>query len=134
MLGAADELAARGIIVDAQVSRQMRAAIGVVERLRDSDQLGDAVIVHLGTNGPLGDEALEQFFNALSGVSRVIVLTVKAPRDYVEANNTKLTALPAQHPNVSILDWNSLSTQCPGNCFYSDKSTYARTARTIAPN
>ena len=29
-------------------------------------------------------------------------------------------ALPARYPNVTILDWHQLATQCPGDCFYDD--------------
>ena len=29
-------------------------------------------------------------------------------------------ALPARYPNVTILDWHVLATQCPGDCFYDD--------------
>jgi hypothetical protein len=53
-------------------------------------------------------------------VPKVLVLTVHAPRDYVVANNAKLQALPAQFPNVSVLYWDQLANDCPGNCFYSD--------------
>ena len=83
-------------------------------------QLGDAVVVHLGTNGTLGDETMTEFFTALAGVPKVVVLTVKAPRDYVAANNAKIVALPAQFPNVSVLYWDGLANDCPGNCFYDD--------------
>ncbi len=120
MLGAADELTAKGIVVSAEVSRQMRTMVPVVEGLRDTGQLGDAVVVHLGTNGTLGDETMTEFFTALAGVPKVVVLTVKAPRDYVAANNAKIVALPAQFPNVSVLYWDGLANDCPGNCFYDD--------------
>ncbi len=48
------------------------------------------------------------------------MLTVHAPRDYVAANNAKLAALPSQFPNVTVLYWDGLANQCPGNCFYND--------------
>jgi hypothetical protein len=120
MLGAADELAAKGIVVDAAVSRQMATMIPVVQQLRDAGQLGDTVIVHLGTNGPLDDQTVQDFFTALAGVPRVLVLTVSAPRTYIAANNAKLAPLPAQFPNVSVLYWDGLVNQCPGNCIYGD--------------
>ncbi len=120
MLGAANQLSAEGITVTAEVSRQMKSMIPYVQQLRDSGQLPDTVIVHLGTNGNLGDQTMAEFFGALSGVPRVLVLTLQAPRDYVAVNNAKLIALPAQFPNVQVLYWDGLANDCPGNCFYDD--------------
>ena len=49
------------------------------------------------------------------------MLTVKAPRRATStANNAKIVALPAQFPNVSVLYWDGLANDCPGNCFYDD--------------
>ncbi len=120
MLGAADELSAKGIFVSAEVSRQMKSMIPVVQQLRDIGQLSQTVIVHLGTNGSLSDDTINQFFTALSGVPKVLVLTNYAPRGYIADNNAKLIALPAQFPNVSVLYWDGLASQCPGDCFYED--------------
>ena len=121
MLGAADELAEEGFTVSAEVSRQMKSMIPVVEQLRDDERLGDTVVVHLGTNGDISDETAEQFFGALSGVSQVLVLTVLAPgKGWIAPNNAKLVALPAQFPNVKVLYWDGLAAQCPGDCFYRD--------------
>jgi hypothetical protein len=50
------------------------------------------------------------------------VLTVHLPPhySYTAANNAKLAALPAQFPNVSVLYWDGLANQCPGDCIYGD--------------
>ena len=120
MLGAADELEEKGILVDAVVSRQMKTMVPVVQQLAAAGRLGPAVVVSLGTNGNLGDQTMTEFFTALAGVPKVLVLTVHAPRDYVVANNAKLQALPSQFPNVTVLYWDQLANDCPGNCFYND--------------
>ena len=79
MLGAADELAAEGLVVSAEVSRQMKSMIPVVEQLRDAGRLGEVVVIHLGTNGDLSDDTVTEFFEALADVPQVLVLTVLAP-------------------------------------------------------
>jgi len=119
MLGAAPELAAKGIVVNAEVSRQMKTMVPVVQQLAAAGQFGPAVVVHLGTNGSLGDQTLNDFFTALAGVPKVVVLTVHGV-SWGAANNAKLAALPSQFPNVTVLYWDGLADQCPGNCFYSD--------------
>ncbi|MGI9052955.1 MAG: acyltransferase family protein [Ilumatobacteraceae bacterium] len=118
MLGAAANLAERGIIVDAIESRQVESSIGLMEGLRDSGQLGGAVVIHLGTNGPPSAETLDGFFNALTGVPKVVVLTAHADRSWIAETNANLYALPQRFPNVTILDWAALAPQCPGDCFW----------------
>ena len=51
MLGAKDELVARGFRVNAIVSRQFRDAVPLVEQLKAARRLRRKVIVHLGNNG-----------------------------------------------------------------------------------
>ena len=92
------------------------------------------MVIHLGTNGTLSDETMTAFFTALSGVPKVVVLTVEAPRDYIAANNAKIVALPAQFPNVSVLYWDGLIAAVPRPAASTTTaSTSARPARTTTP-
>jgi peptidoglycan/LPS O-acetylase OafA/YrhL len=121
MLGAAGALADMGITVDAQVSRQMVDMVPVVQALRAQGRLGDAVVVHLGTNGDISDDTLTSFFRALRGVPKVLVLLVSAPgKPWIGPNNEKLAALPARFPNVEVVDWPEFASRCPGDCLYDD--------------
>jgi hypothetical protein len=122
MLGAAPALRDAGVdLVDAAVSRQMVDMVPVVQALRAQHRLGDAVIVHLGTNGPIGDDTLTAFFDALKNVRRVLVLQVAAPgKAWIGPNNQKLSALPDRYPNVRVINWPELSTRCVDDCFYAD--------------
>jgi len=122
MLGAAPALLDAGVeAVDAAVSRQMVDMVPVVRALRQQRRLGDAVIVHLGTNGPIGDDTIDAFFGALRDVRRVLVLEVAAPgKAWIAPNNQKLAALPDRFPNVHVIDWPELSTRCVDDCFYAD--------------
>ena len=58
----------------------MKTMVPIVEGLRDSGQLSDTVVVHLGTNGDLSDQTINEFFAALSGAPKVLVLTIDADR------------------------------------------------------
>ena len=120
MLGAAEELGALGFVVDAQVSRQMKNYLPDMQTIKDNGLLGAAVVVHLGTNGPFSDDTLNQMLAILADVPVVVLLTSKADRDWVAGNNAKLREVPASHPNVTVLDWEVLGPQCPGDCFYDD--------------
>jgi len=120
MLGAAEELQARGFQVDALKSRQLKDYLPEMATLRDNGTLGSVVVVHLGTNGGFSQDTLDQMLAILADVPIVLLLTGKADRGWVAGNNEKLRAVPAGHPNVSVIDWEVLSAGCEGNCFYND--------------
>jgi hypothetical protein len=120
MLGAAENLGARGIAVDAAVSRQMRDYVPVVQAMAANGTLGTTVIVHLGTNGSFSESTRNAFFDALAGVDHVIVLTVHADRGWTARNNELILTLPDRYSNVTIVDWNTLVDSCPGDCLYDD--------------
>ncbi|MET0458308.1 MAG: acyltransferase family protein [Ilumatobacteraceae bacterium] len=120
MLGAAGNLAAAGFCVDAVQSRAFISGLDQVVRLNAEGRLGQAVVVSLGTNGPIGTADLDRMMAELAAVPQVVVVTTKADRGYVAPNNEKLRALPATYPNVTVVDWELESAACPGRCFYDD--------------
>jgi peptidoglycan/LPS O-acetylase OafA/YrhL len=120
MLGSANELTARGFVVDAVQSRQFSAALPELQAIRDNGFLGSAVVVHLGTNGSFPQSSLDQMMAILAGVPIVVFVTGKADRVWIPGNNEKIRALPAAYPNVTVIDWEVLGPQCSGDCFYDD--------------
>jgi len=120
MLGAAEELQARGFQVDALQSRQMKAFVPTMQTLKDNGTFGSVVVVHLGTNGGFSQETLDAMLATVADVPVVLLLTGKADRGWIADNNAKLRAVPATHPNVTVVDWEVLSATCEGRCFYDD--------------
>ena len=120
MQGAFEELTAAGLLVDVAQSRQMNSTVPLVQQLRDAGQLGNAVVVHLGTNGPPSTETVDAFFGALAGVPRVVMLTTFGNRSWIPPTNDLLYQVPAKFPNVVLVDWANLAPQCPADCFYDD--------------
>ena len=120
MLGAAEELQARGFQVDAQQSRQMNTFVPTMQALKDNGTFGSVVVVHLGTNGPFSQETLDSMLATVADVPVVLLLTGKADRGWIAANNERLRAVPAVYPNVTVVDWEVISATCEGRCFYDD--------------
>ncbi len=120
MLGAAEELQARGFQVDALQSRQMMAFVPTMQTLKDNGTFGSVVVIHLGTNGGFSQETLDAMLATVADVPVVLLMTGKADRGWIADNNAKLRAVPATHPNVTVLDWEALSASCEGRCFYDD--------------
>lgn len=106
MLGSARKLTARGLLVNAEKNRQVLEALQVFNYYRSINELGENVVIHLGTNGTTKEATFDRILRPLSDVDRVLVLTVRVPgREYQNINNKIINALPLKYPNVTILDW-----------------------------
>ena len=106
MLGAKDELVARGFRVNATVSRQFRDAVPLLERLRAAGRLRRKVIVHLGNNGILIDAADCNRISEIAGPNRTVYLVnLKIPRWYRSFQNRQLAACAQRRPNTVLVNW-----------------------------
>ena len=119
MLGARDDLIARGFRVNAQVDRQFRDVVPLVRELAAGGHLPVNVIVHLGTNGAIDGDDCDRLVRVAGPDRRIFLVTVKVPRPYRDPNNARLRACAHRHDNVSIIDWYGLSRYHVG-WFYSD--------------
>lgn len=108
MLGAAPELAARGIAVDAEESRQFGVMVDLVRAGVAAGTLGHTVIVHGGTNGPIDEGTLRELLD-LTKDRRVYLVNVHVPRTWADYDNQLFARVGPEYPNVHVLDWNSLA-------------------------
>jgi peptidoglycan/LPS O-acetylase OafA/YrhL len=127
MLGAAQDLA--NIVnnfygpyhaaIDAAESRQFTAGVDLVQSIKDRGELGDRVVIHLGTNGEIDPAQLDRLLTMLSGAKRVVVLNVHADRVWQAPDNDTLVNTVKKYKNAVLLDWNKAGNENPG-WFYSD--------------
>ena len=114
MLGSARKLTAQGLTVDAAKNRQPLDALQIFNYYRSTKELGETVVIHLGTNGTTKAGIFDRLMKPLAEVDRVIVLTVRVPtREYEKINNDIIYALQGRYPNVEILDWYTISKDHP---------------------
>lgn len=115
MLGARASLEARmpGIVVDASVSRHFGETVGIATALRDSGQLGDVVVIHMGTNGVITDGEFDAMMEALKDVDRVVVLNVKVPRRWEGPDNATLDGAVKRWPNAVLVNWHGEGSAHP---------------------
>jgi peptidoglycan/LPS O-acetylase OafA/YrhL len=99
--------------MDANVSRHFTEGLDVVRRLHAAGQLGDVVAIHLGTNGAIPVDQLDEMLRLLSGVKRVVVVNTKVDRPWEQPDNEAIAAAVPRHPNVVLLDWYSAASQHP---------------------
>ena len=115
MIGAARQLRSviGGIEVDAKVSRQATAAVKLVRARREAGQLGEVVVIHIGTNGPFSIQKFDDLMAQLVDVRRVVVVNVKVPRRWEAPNNTMLMEGIKRYPNAVLVDWHAASAGHP---------------------
>jgi len=111
MLGAITNLQNGGFFVDALKGRQGPAMAELVETMRANNQLGDVVVIQIGTNGSISWDDLTRIMAQLPPnlTSRVVFLTVHVPKKWQDGNNLLIQALPDHYSNVTIVDWNFAS-------------------------
>ncbi|MEN2740550.1 acyltransferase family protein [Microbacterium sp. X-17] len=107
MLASAPGLLARlpGIQVDAEVSRSMWAAPGILRDLADRGQLRPFVVVALGTNGAVDPEALDDISRTIGPGRCLVLVNAFAPRDWIDGVNAELRTYAQAHPDVEVADW-----------------------------
>jgi len=121
MLGAANILTERGITVDALKSRPFRQALEISNYVKSIGRLGEFVIIHLGTNGPVDQETLDEIMVPLKDVDVVLLVTAHVPtRKWQDRNNELIRAMPNAYGNVRVLDWFQVAETHP-EFLYGDK-------------
>jgi peptidoglycan/LPS O-acetylase OafA/YrhL len=100
-----------GIKVDAAVSRQSYDLFARLRLRQDTGKLNQVVIIHTGTNGSIKSGELDRTLRSLSDRARVILVTVRAPRSWVDNNNAMIRAAAAKYAsgNVRLADWQKAS-------------------------
>jgi len=95
--------------VDAEVSRQSGAVFSRIKQRAKAGKLGDVVVIHTGTNGVIVKSELVDILKFLKDRSRVVLVTVKADRSWVDGNNRVLKSVYQQFEgtNVRLADWAS---------------------------
>ncbi|MGN6503169.1 MAG: acyltransferase family protein [Pseudolysinimonas sp.] len=107
MLAAAPTLYEKfpGIYVDAQVSRSIYVAPGIIQNLLNRGKLRHVLVLALGTNGPIDRAVLDQIRD-LAGPDRLmVVVNVQAPRYWTPGVNKTLSAFALDYRNVELANW-----------------------------
>jgi hypothetical protein len=102
-----------GASVDAIVSRQFKHADDVARELRGKGELGDVVVIHLGTNGPFNSSTFDEVMEELSDRDQVYVLTIAVPRRWEGQVNDAITSGLERWPDVKAIDYYTFGKEHP---------------------
>ncbi|SFT28163.1 acyltransferase family protein [Paenibacillus sp. BC26] len=99
----------KGIVVDGKIGRQMSEADEAVLELKANNQLGQTVIIELGTNGSFTEKQLNTLLTAIGSEHKVILVNTRVPRKWQDVVNGMLAEKVAKTPGLSLIDWYSAS-------------------------
>jgi peptidoglycan/LPS O-acetylase OafA/YrhL len=105
--------------VDAAESRQFSAGVDLIQSYKDQGQLGQDVIVQLGTNGTVDPGEFDRMMGILSDRKRVVIINAKVPRPWEDQVNSTLAAGVPKYKNAVLLDWHTFGGSHP-EFFYDD--------------
>ncbi|OAB47513.1 acyltransferase [Paenibacillus antarcticus] len=102
-----------GIVVDGKVGRQMSQAKEVIDRRKSTGELGNQVIIELGTNGAFSAKQLRTLLSSLDDIQHIILVNTRVPRKWQNTVNSTLRKVAFDFPNVTVVDWHSSSKGKP---------------------
>jgi hypothetical protein len=118
MLGAAtaltDTIGVDRLYFDAQESRQFSVGVDKLQEYRDTGQLGDEVVVQLGTNGTVNPEDFDRMMDVLKNVKKVVIVNAKVPRPWEDQVNEVLADGAKRYKKTAVLvDWHTIGGEHP---------------------
>jgi peptidoglycan/LPS O-acetylase OafA/YrhL len=93
------------VSIDAEIGRQPSEIAERIELRRKEQRLGNDIVIHMGTNGPIARKDLEPILQELADRRRVVIVNVKVPRKWMSASNKMIDELVPLYPNVRLADW-----------------------------
>jgi hypothetical protein len=115
MIGAYEELdrAIDDFAMRADVGMQAAGVIEISQKRRAAGDLGEDLVIHIGSNGPLGAEQFDEMMRELKDARRVLFVNLKVPRPWEQRNNDMLAEGVQRYPNAVLVDWNAASAGRP---------------------
>lgn len=101
-----------GMYIDAQESRSIGVAPGILQTLANSGHLRDVVIIALATNGTITPGDTEKILSIIGPDRQLIYVTGFGPprTTWIPEANDEIRRAAATYPNVHTADWNSRIT------------------------
>ncbi len=94
-----------GIVIDAQVGQQLYQVQNDVAQLKADGNIGDKLIVELGTNGPYSPEQLVTLLRSLGPMKRIVLVNTREPRPWEAQVNATIAQVAASYPNTTLVNW-----------------------------
>lgn len=96
------------LVIDAQGGRYFFDAIKIADKYKKFDTDRTAVVIILGTNGPINLYQIEELLKKFKKAD-LYFLTVNAPVDWSDSVNDVLYEAKEKYPEINIIDWKKTS-------------------------
>jgi peptidoglycan/LPS O-acetylase OafA/YrhL len=108
-----------GVDIDAKVGQQLVQVLATVPTLKADGDVGNRLIIELGTNGPYSPTQLRTLLNSLGPMQKIVLVNTHVPRPWQTQVNQVIATVAASYPNITLLNWNADSANHP-TYFYTD--------------
>ncbi|HEY5053012.1 MAG TPA: hypothetical protein VII45_06345, partial [Solirubrobacterales bacterium] len=95
--------------MNAKVSRQADEFIALARRLKAGGSHPDDLIIHMGNNGPLYSDEMEELRKATSNAKEIFLINDHAPVDWVDQSNGEIAEAAKTWPHTTLIDWASVA-------------------------
>ena len=99
--------------VEAEVARQWNEAPRILRDLNGRGLLGEAIVIHLGSNGVIDEDLIANTFEILVDAEIVVVLNARVPKPWEGRVNGVLDNAIPLYENAVLVDWRSASNDFP---------------------
>lgn len=103
-----------GIFVDGRVGRQLIQTVPEIANLKSNGNLGNVIIIQLGTNGPFTLDQLQALYQSLGNPKQVVFVNTRVPRPWESEVNSILAKFVLSTPQATLVDWYTTSANQPG--------------------
>ncbi|MHB8220836.1 MAG: acyltransferase family protein [Acidimicrobiales bacterium] len=108
-----------GIVIDAKVGQQLYQVQSTVPQLKANGDIGNRLILELGTNGPYSVTQLETLINSLGPMKKIVLINTRVSRPWQTEVNATIATVAAHYPNATVMNWFADSANGP-QYFYTD--------------
>lgn len=95
--------------VDGEVGRQLYNTLPVVDRLIQKNELGNPVVIELGTNGAFTDKQMNDLIQKIGTKKQIYLVNTQVPKNWKNSVNQGIKNAAARYKNITVIDWNTYS-------------------------
>lgn len=108
---------------DTKIGRQFAEAPKIIQQLQKSNNLGDMIIIELGTNGAFPKKQMISVIKSL-GDRKIIFVNTRVPKPWESLVNKNLNEVSSKFPNTKVVDWYKASAN--HNSYFSSDGVHLK--------
>ncbi|PEC51874.1 acetyltransferase [Bacillus sp. AFS077874] len=95
--------------VNAKIGRQFTEASAIIQQAKNTNSLGNIVVIELGTNGPFTVKQMSSLIELIGKDRKILFVNTRVPRPWESIVNKTLREVSSNYPNTRVVDWHSAS-------------------------